>query len=153
MRTRIDEEGAEHVLHEPHCAGPMLRCDPDLAVQALTNLISNGLKYNQSVPKRVELGCAASEGGPPILYVRDNGIGIEPRYREAIFKMFKRLHARDRFGGGTGAGLTIVKRIIERHGGRIWIESEPGQGSTFFMTFDAGSQPTGDLHDGETARR
>jgi PAS domain S-box-containing protein len=139
LRGRIEDEGAL-VTWEP-CAGVAIRCDPDLAVQALTNLISNALKYNESDPKRVELGCAhrGHSGGITIISVRDNGIGIDPRHQEAIFRMFKRLHARDRYGGGTGSGLAIVKRIVERHGGRVWVESVPGEGSTFYLSFAPGT--------------
>jgi len=66
--------------------------------------------------------------------VRDNGIGIPDRHLETVFRIFKRLHARDQYGGGTGAGLTIVRKIIERHNGRVWIESTPGEGTTVFFT-------------------
>jgi PAS domain S-box-containing protein len=143
LRGRIEEEQAEVAIDiDRTCSATVLRCDPDLALQALTNLVSNALKYNKSEPKRIVLGCAPRGGDDgPALYVRDNGIGIEPRYRDMIFRMFKRLHGRDRFGGGTGAGLAIVKRIVERHGGRIWVESEPGLGSTFMFTLRPTASP------------
>jgi light-regulated signal transduction histidine kinase (bacteriophytochrome) len=70
-----------------------------------------------------------------VFYVKDNGIGIRPKHQETIFRIFKRLHAAGKYGGGTGASLTIVKKIIERHGGKIWLESAYGQGSTFYFTW------------------
>ena len=73
---------------------------------------------------------------PPVFYVRDNGIGIPEKHHDAVFRIFKRLHGRDKFGGGTGAGLTIVKKIVERHHGRIWLESSAGEGTTFYFTLD-----------------
>jgi signal transduction histidine kinase len=69
-----------------------------------------------------------------IFYVRDNGIGIREKHLDSVFRIFKRLHGRDKFGGGTGAGLTIVKKIIERHDGRIWVDSTFGEGTTFYFT-------------------
>lgn len=112
---------------------PRAHGDPILLSQVFSNLILNGLKYNTSRPRRVEVGCLESRDGP-IIYVRDNGIGIPPQHHDRIFKMFKRLHGRDSFGGGLGSGLAIVKKIIERHGGRIWIASEIGRGTTFYFT-------------------
>jgi PAS domain S-box-containing protein len=86
-----------------------------------------------------EEGSRSPPGGwPRVFFVRDNGIGIPEKHQEAIFRIFKRLHARDKFGGGTGAGLTIVKKIVERHGGRIWVQSSPGEGTTFYFTLEPG---------------
>ena len=73
---------------------------------------------------------------PPV--PRDNGIGIRDKHKNAVFRMFKRLNAPEKFGGGSGVGLTIVQKIVQRHGGRIWIESELGVGTTFFFTLEAG---------------
>jgi light-regulated signal transduction histidine kinase (bacteriophytochrome) len=79
-----------------------------------------------------------------VFYVRDNGIGIRERHLEAVFRMFKRLHARVKYGGGTGVGLTIATRVVERHGGRIWAESAYGEGTTFYFTL----APEGEGHGG-----
>lgn len=111
---------------------PRVICDPVQIQAVLTNLIQNGLKYNTSNPKIVEVGFR--DGAEPVFYVQDNGIGIAPEDQENVFVIFKRLHGRDEFGGGTGAGLTIVKKTIENHGGKIWIESSLGNGSTFCFT-------------------
>jgi signal transduction histidine kinase len=108
---------------------PTLRCDPIRVGQVFSNLIANGVKYNQSDPKRIEVG--ARNGA---LYVKDNGIGIPPEKVPQIFRMFRRLHGQDQFGGGTGSGLALVKKTVERHGGHVWVESTPGQGSTFLFT-------------------
>jgi PAS domain S-box-containing protein len=137
LRSMIEAEHAQ-VTCEP-CT-PEVRCDRTLAVQVLTNLISNGLKYNRSEPKRVRIACE-SRGPSTVVSVRDNGIGIDPRHTENIFKMFKRLHAAGEYGGGTGAGLAIARRIVERHGGRMWLESTPGAGSTFYFTLAPSLSP------------
>ena len=94
------------------------------------------VKYSDSPERRVEIGWMESNrpGGPPVIYVRDNGIGIREKHFEDIFRMFRRLHPQEAYGGGSGAGLAIAKSIIERHGGRIYLESEIGSGSTFYFT-------------------
>lgn len=122
---------------------PVVRCDP--AVSALfRNLITNALKYNDKPERWVEIGvregtaaAAARPDAAPVFYVRDNGIGIRDRDHDKVFEIFRRLHGHDKFGGGTGAGLTIARKIVERHGGRIWIESQVGQGTTFCFTLRA----------------
>jgi two-component system, chemotaxis family, sensor kinase Cph1 len=125
---------------------PTLSCDPDLIREVFSNLIRNGIKYSDHPEKWVEIGVANPMQDPintshssveetaTVLYVRDNGIGIRPQHLEIIFKLFKRLHAQELYGGGAGAGLAIVKLIIERHGGWIWVESTYGQGTTFYFT-------------------
>jgi light-regulated signal transduction histidine kinase (bacteriophytochrome) len=100
--------------------------------EVLQNLLVNAVKYNDKPEKWVEVGW--QEKTPVTYYVRDNGIGIDPRHHATIFRIFKRLHPAEDFGGGTGAGLTITQKIIQRHGGRIWLDSIPGQGSTFYFT-------------------
>jgi PAS domain S-box-containing protein len=133
LRSRIEAEHAQVVLAS---SLPVAKCDPILMQQVFSNLVVNALKYNRSESKRVEIGWRpdgeGSENG--MIYVRDNGIGIDPRHHDAVFQMFRRLHARERFGGGTGSGLSIVRKIVERHGGRIWLESEVDKGSTFYLT-------------------
>ena len=109
---------------------PTVKGDAALIGMVLGNLISNALKYNTSPRPQVQIGVAAGEHAT--LYVKDNGIGIEKKYHEDIFGLFRRLHTRKEYEG-TGAGLTIVRKIVESHGGRIWLESQAGTGSTFFV--------------------
>ncbi|HJT75802.1 MAG TPA: ATP-binding protein, partial [Gemmataceae bacterium] len=126
-------------LDEGAAGCPRLMGDPQRLAELLSNLVGNGLKYNTSAHPEVVIGYCpdggpAGDGGRLVtLYVRDNGIGIEPRYHEQIFQMFRRLHRRDEYEG-TGAGLAICRKIIEAHGGTIRVESAPGRGTTFFFT-------------------
>jgi light-regulated signal transduction histidine kinase (bacteriophytochrome) len=115
-----------------------VRADRVRVGEIFHNLIVNAMKYNDKPEKHVEVGWREDPGGPPVFYVRDNGIGIPEKHHDAVFRIFKRLHGRDKFGGGTGAGLTIVKKIVERHHGRIWVESSAGQGTTFYFTLQEG---------------
>lgn len=133
-------------------AGPLptVRCDRARIDEVFRNLIANAVKYNDRAEKHVEVGAlpagtaaagvspAPAEG--PVFYVRDDGIGIPSKHQQVVFEIFKRLHGRDSYGGGTGAGLTIVKKVVERHGGRVWLESEPGRGSTFYFTLHGGEE-------------
>jgi len=113
---------------------PVVQVDRVRLREVFVNLLSNALKYNDRPITQVEVGCSAAGPQGVTFFVRDNGIGIQPRHVDQVFKMFKRLHGRDEFGGGTGAGLTIVRKLVERHGGDVWLESTFGQGSTFFFT-------------------
>jgi two-component system CheB/CheR fusion protein len=110
---------------------PTVLMDQTQLLQLLQNLIGNALKYRSTQPPRIHLS-ARRAGAEWRFCIEDNGLGIEPQYHEHIFTVFKRLHGREY--PGTGIGLATCKRIVERHGGRIWVESEPGKGSKFFFT-------------------
>ena len=124
----IDENGAT-VTHDPL---PSIVADPSQMVQLFQNLIGNGIKFHRDEPPRVHVS-VRREGNEWVFSVADNGIGIHLEYRDRIFVIFQRLHSKQAYPG-TGIGLAICKKIVERHGGRIWVESEPGQGSTFYFT-------------------
>lgn len=117
---------------------PPVRADRARVGEIFYNLIVNAMKYNDKAEKHIEIGWRENPEGPPVFYVRDNGIGIPEKHHDAVFRIFKRLHGRDKYGGGTGAGLTIVKKIVERHHGRIWVESSAGEGTTFYFTLQEG---------------
>jgi signal transduction histidine kinase len=113
---------------------PDVQGDPERITQLLANLVGNALKYNESLQAEVVVGAVQEDKGSMVtMFVRDNGMGIDPRYHEQIFRIFRRLHRRDEFEG-TGAGLAICKKIVEAHGGKLWVESALEQGSTFFFT-------------------
>jgi signal transduction histidine kinase len=112
---------------------PTIYTEPTLLRQIFVHLIRNAIKFNHSPRKRVELGWLPIGNEHYELFVRDNGIGLEPRYQEQIFHVFERLHTHKEYEG-TGVGLAICKKIVQRHGGRIWVDSEPGKGSTFYFT-------------------
>jgi signal transduction histidine kinase len=123
---------------------PRVQGHPVLLGMVVGNLISNGLKYNRSERPLVEIGAVAEQ--PGTVYVRDNGIGIAREYHEEVFALFRRLHSPKEFEG-SGAGLTIVRKIVQSHGGRIWLESEPGRGSTFYFSLPpAATEPTRPPH-------
>jgi signal transduction histidine kinase len=134
LTTVLQETGAE-VTHDPL---PTVMADAVQLGQLLQNLIANALKFRGPDPLRVHLA-AQRQGDEWIFSVQDNGIGIAPEHQERIFAIFQRLHRREEFPG-TGLGLALCKKIAERHGGRIWVESAPGRGSTFYFSISGGKE-------------
>lgn len=135
---RLQEKSVQ-VLVEPDL--PYVLGDAKRLVELVQNLIDNAAKYMGDQPQpRIEIGMHGYEADKPVFFVRDNGMGIAPEYHERIFGLFNKLNPD---AEGTGVGLALVKRIVEFHGGRIWLESEPGRGSTFFFTLPAGTRETG----------
>lgn len=139
LKTRIDENNVEILVPRRL---PKVAADEVRTGEIFTNLISNAIKYNDKILKQIEIGYLENAlqtltdepKTEHLFYIRDNGIGIEERHHADIFRIFKRLHGRNEYSGGVGAGLTIVKKIVERHGGRIWLESKKGEGTTFYFT-------------------
>ncbi len=128
LRTAISDSGAE-VTSDPL---PSMKLDPWQVGQLFQNLIANSLKFHGTESPKVHIS-AVETSGTWEFAVRDNGIGIDPKYFDRIFVVFKRLHSRDEYPG-TGIGLASCKKIVERHGGTIWVESTVGRGTTFRFT-------------------
>lgn len=131
LQVTIEQEHVEIVVPRPL---PTVRCDSVRVGEIFRNLITNAIRYNDRADKRVEIGYRESLAVGPVFYVADNGIGIPTKHRDGVFGMFKRLHGRDKYGGGTGAGLSITRKIVERHGGKIWIDASGPEGTTFAFT-------------------
>ena len=134
LRGAIEESGAV-VTHDPL---PTVLADEMQLIQLFQNLVGNAIKYQNPGVPRVHISAAKNGGEKWIFSVQDNGLGIDSQYFERIFGMFQRLHKREEFSG-TGIGLAICKKIVERHGGSISVESQPGEGSTFRFAL-AGSE-------------
>ncbi len=129
LRRIIEENGVEVIV----APLPSLWTEESQLLQLFQNLIGNAIKFRKKdEPPRVQVG-ASRQGEEWLFWVRDNGIGIEQQYSERIFHVFQRLHNRKEYPG-TGIGLAVCKKVVERHGGRIWVESELGKGSTFYFT-------------------
>lgn len=155
LRPRLQQTGME--VRIPHPL-PTVECDAVQVSAIFSNLLGNAIKYNDKAERWVEIGFLTGEEAravlakqptflpvvaptPTVFYVRDNGIGIRERHQEMIFRIFKRLHAREEYGGGTGAGLTIARKMAQRHNGELWVSSVFGEGTTFYFTLEkAGEQ-------------
>jgi chemotaxis family two-component system sensor kinase Cph1 len=140
LQPRLEQT---HTTVEVHGPLPTVQADFIRLQEVFANLLTNAIKYSDQASKTVLVGQAGPGVVVPgigstsseyhIFYVQDFGIGIDPKHHENIFKLFKRLHTQEKYGGGTGAGLAIAKKMIEKHGGRLWVESAPGEGATFFF--------------------
>jgi PAS domain S-box-containing protein len=133
LKLAVNESGAV-VSHDPL---PTVMGDEMQLSQLFQNLVANALKFRCEAPPQVHVSAKRHEQAWQFS-IRDNGIGIAPDYSERIFMIFQRLHSRSEYPG-TGIGLAICKKIVERHGGRIWVKSQPGTGSTFFFTIPSGN--------------
>jgi signal transduction histidine kinase len=132
LESSLAQTGAQ-VTHD---ALPTVKGDLTLLGQVFQNLLENAIKYRGAEAPRVHV--AAREGtGKWVFSVIDNGIGIDPRHFDRLFQIFQRLHRDESRYPGLGVGLAMCKRIVENHGGRIWVESQPGRGSTFSFTLPA----------------
>ena len=132
LQPQIEAKGIQVTVSQ---GLPLVYGEKKRLVQVMENLLSNAIKYigKENPSPQIEIGVREQEE-QKVIFVKDNGIGIEKTYFEKIFQVFERLPAAKKIGQGTGIGLAIVKRVIEYHGGRVWLESEPGKGSTFFFT-------------------
>ncbi len=132
LQPHIDESGVTLNIEK---GLPLVYGEMERLSQVMENLLSNAVKYigKENPFPRIDVG-VLEQGVQKVFFVRDNGIGIEKNYFQKIFEIFQRLPSGKKSGEGTGIGLTIVKRIIEHHGGEIWVDSEPGKGTTFFFT-------------------
>src|SRR5438270_12607843 len=134
LKLAIDETGATIIRN----GLPTVSADAGQLEHLFLNLVSNALKFRGSTPPDIRIS-AVRRDGEWLLSVRDNGIGIHPQYFERIFIILQPLHGKPEYAA-TGLGLAICKKIVERHGGRIWVEAQPGQGATFSFTLPAVSE-------------
>jgi signal transduction histidine kinase len=130
LRASIEETGARIVSSQL----PSLSADCSQIRQLFQNLVVNAIKYRSGQPPVIKIGSKRVDGYW-LFSVADNGLGIDPEHRHSIFEMFSRVH--DRSVPGTGIGLAICQKVVERLGGKIWVDSTPGQGSTFYFTIPA----------------
>jgi len=118
--------------------------------QLFQNLIENAIKFHGAQLPRIHVG-VQQLGERWLFFVQDNGIGMEPQFTERVFVLFQRLHNQEQYPG-RGVGLAISRKIVERHGGRIWVDSEPGKGATFYFTLDPAERWTPEIVPAEVVK-
>jgi chemotaxis family two-component system sensor kinase Cph1 len=139
LRAQLEERGATLRVAN---ALPVVLCNRIHLHRVLTNLVTNGVKYNERTEKTIEIGTQVLDDAGLAVYVRDNGIGIEPRNMHKLFNLLVQLHKAERFGKGVGMGLAIVKKTVEAYNGRVWAESTYGLGTTFWFTLPLADRGT-----------
>jgi PAS domain S-box-containing protein len=141
--AQLHEEASRPGVEIRIGALPACRADPALLKQVYANLLANALKFTRRREHAlIEVGCTES-ATPPVYYVRDNGVGFDMQHAHKVFEVFQRLHSADEYEG-TGVGLALVKRIVERHGGRVWAEAQPDRGATVYFTLEAEDERSSD---------
>lgn len=139
LRVTVEKSGATINVPRPL---PVVDCDGAWVREVFSSLIGNAITYNDKEENRVEIGWQdkpkqsndGSENSHPVFYVRDNGMGIDEEEKSKVFDLFTRLKSRIKFGEGIGASLAIARKVVEKHGGEIWLESQPSEGTTFYFT-------------------
>ncbi len=132
-RSQLGPEAARPTLRWQIGALPAASGDPELLQLVWTHLLSNAVKYSSRHQQpEIQVGALTADDGKAVFFVRDNGAGFDMRYSQKLFNVFQRLHRQDEFEG-IGIGLALVRRVIERHGGRVWAESKLNEGATFYF--------------------
>ncbi len=139
VRRELEPEIRDRSIHWRVDRLPVVSADQPMLRQVMENLLTNALKFTRHCPTaEIEIGHKTDAAGDPVIFVRDNGAGFDMKYYSKLFEVFQRLHSEQEFEG-TGVGLAIVRRVVERHGGRVWAEGAVGDGATFYFSLPPNS--------------